>query len=110
MPQEMLDKYFSPHDEPGFFRVAENLRNRISYQKHDLLTLKPIGECFSLIVCKNVLLHFQPTDRLEVIRMFHQSLAPGGYFSTEQTQKMPSEVAPLFERVTADAQVFRKAG
>jgi len=110
MPSEMLVKYFSPDDMPGFFRVSENLRSRVFYQRHDLLTLKPIGEGFSLIVCKNVLLHFQPAERLEVIRMFHRSLAPGGYFATEQTQKMPAEVAPLFEPVGADAQIFRRSG
>jgi len=109
MPGEMLEKYFSRQDEPGLFRISEALRNKVLYQQHDLLTLKPIGEGFSLIVCKNVLLHFQPADRLEVIRMFHRSLAPGGYFSTEQTQKMPPEVAHLFERVISDAQVFRKS-
>ena len=108
MPHEMLHKYFAPDDKPGFFRIAENLRNRILYQKHDLLTLKPIGEGFSLIVCKNVLLHFQPKERLEVLRMFHKALAPGGYLATEQTQKMPEEVASLFEQAAADAQVFRK--
>ena len=110
MPTEMLDKYFGPDDRPGLFRIADNLRSRILYQKHDLLTLKPIGQGFSLIVCKNVLLHFQPADRIEVISMFHQSLAPGGYFATEQTQKMPAEVAHLFEQASGGVQVFRKAG
>jgi chemotaxis protein methyltransferase CheR len=110
LPSQMLDKYFSPDDRPGFFRIMENLRSRILYQKHDLLTLKPIGDGFSLIVCKNVLLHFQPEERIEVIRMFHRSLAPGGYLVTEQTQKIPAETAHLFDCVTADAQLFRKVG
>jgi chemotaxis protein methyltransferase CheR len=109
MPGDMLEKYFRRDNRPGHFRIAENLRSRVLYQKHDLLTLKPIGQGFSMIVCKNVLLHFQPADRLEVIRMFHRSLAPGGFFTTEHTQKMPEEAAGLFERVTPDAQVFRKA-
>lgn len=109
MPGDMLEKYFRRDDRPGHFRIAENLRSRVLYQKHDLLTLKPIGQGFSMIVCKNVLLHFQPADRIEVIRMFHRSLAPGGFFTTEHTQKMPEEAAGLFERVTPDAQVFRKA-
>ena len=40
---------------------------------------------FSLILCKNVLLHFDYAERLKVIRMFHDSLAPGGFFAMEQT-------------------------
>ncbi len=109
MPPKMLDKYFK-NTEPGEFRIEENVRNRVLFAKHDLLSFEPIGQGFSMIVCKNVLLHFQPAERVEVVKMFHRSLAPGGYFATEQTQKMPAETAGLFEQVSSEAQVFRKAG
>ena len=108
MPKELLEKYFQPDEKAGGFRVCELLRNRIQFKKHDLLTFNPIGDGFSLILCKNVLLHFQHAERVRVIQMFHRSLAPGGFFTTEQTQKMPAEAAHLFEQVTCDAQVFRK--
>ncbi len=71
-------------------------------------SLIPIGDGFSLIVCKNVLLHFHYAERVEVIGMFHSSLAPGGFFATEQTQKMPGETAHLFEQISGDTQLFRK--
>ncbi|HOT78313.1 MAG TPA: CheR family methyltransferase, partial [Candidatus Wallbacteria bacterium] len=74
----------------------------------NLLSLKPVGEDYSLIICKNVLLHFQPEERVKVIKMFYDSLAPGGYFITEQTQKMPEELAHLFQKVVDDAQLFKK--
>jgi chemotaxis protein methyltransferase CheR len=108
MPGELREKYFRPEEKPGHFRISENLRNRVLFRKHDLLSLDPIGDGLSLVLCKNVLLHFQPEQRVQVIEMFHASLAPGGYFATEQTQKMPGQVAHLFQQVTAEAQVFRK--
>ena len=109
IPAAIFAKYFSAVPEKeGFFRIDEGIKNRLSFRKHDLLSLKPAGDGYSLIMCKNVLLHFQPEERAEVIRMFHSCLAPGGYFATEQTQKLPDAVAPLFEQVTADAQLFRK--
>ena len=108
MPRELLDKYFQQGDKAGNFRISELLRSRIQFQKHDLLSLRSIGDGFSLIMCKNVLLHFQYTERVEVIRMFHEALAPGGFFATEQTQKMPAETAHLFQQVRGDAQLFRK--
>lgn len=110
IPGELLKKYFEPNGKPGHFQVVAKIRNCISYQKHDLLSLEPIGEGFSLILCKNVLLHFHLEERLEVIKMFHNSLAPGGFLATEQTQKLPQGVKHLFEQVTADGQLFRKAG
>lgn len=108
IPAEILEKYFKPLQSGSLFQIAEQIRSRLSFQKHDLLSLNPVGEQFSLILCKNVLLHLQPVQRVEVIKMFHASLVTGGFFATEQTQIMPNEVAHLFEQVTLDAQLFRK--
>jgi len=108
MPPEFFEKYFEPADKPDHFRVIESLRNQVTFEYHDLLSFKPIGLDFSLIVCKNVLLHFQHSQRVEVIRMFHRALLPGGFFTTEHTQKLPQEVSHLFEKVVPDSQLFRK--
>jgi chemotaxis protein methyltransferase CheR len=110
VPGELVSKYFEPGPEPGFLRVVERLRARVVFQRHDLLSLQPIGYGFSLILCKNVLLHFRPEQQVEVVRMFHQALAPGGYFATEHTQKLPASLAPLFRPVVAGAQLFQKIG
>lgn len=109
IPSDLRAKYFEPASQPGHSRVIEKVRNRIQFQQHDLLSLKAVGEGFSLIVCKNVLLHFSAAQRLDVIRMFHRALAPGGYFAMEQTQSMPSEMNREFERVVSDGQLYRKA-
>ena len=109
IPIEYRRKYFEPAPEPGHSRVVERVRQRLRFQKHDLLSLTPIGGDFTVVLCKNVLLHFSPSQRVDVIRMFHRALAPGGYLAMEQTQKLPDEVADLFTRVVADGQVYRKA-
>ena len=89
-------------------QVVDAIRERIQAQHHDLLSLQPCGSGFSLVVCKNVLLHFQPDQRCDVIRMFHGAMEPGAIFVTEHTQKMPDEVSHLFEQLVSDSQVFRK--
>lgn len=110
IPEGLFEKYFIPAERQDHFRVVEHLKNQVSFQYHDLLSCKPIGTDYSLILCKNVLLHFQPYERAKVIRMFHQALSPGGYLTTEHTQKMPDEVAHLFEQAVSDAPLFRKVG
>jgi len=109
IPPELFKKYFEPHNGGGYFRIVELIRNRIRPVHHDLLSLVPPRKDFSLIVCKNVLLHFRPDERIEVIRSFYQALESGGLLITEHTQKLPTEVEPLFQRVVPDAQLFRKA-
>jgi chemotaxis protein methyltransferase CheR len=109
IPEEFFTKNFTPDPKKdGHFIIAEDVRNRITFKRHDLLTYIPPGNNFSLISCKNVLLHFTEKQRIKVIRMFHETLVDGGFFLTEQTQKMPPEVAGLFEQVVPNAQVFRK--
>ncbi|MGA2207318.1 MAG: CheR family methyltransferase [Terracidiphilus sp.] len=108
LPEGIFDKYFEPNGKPGYFRVIDKVRSRVAYQRHDLLSFKEIGHGYSLVLCKNVLLHFHPEERIEVLKMFHRALAPGGFFATEQTQEMPPELGSLFERTIPDGQLFRK--
>jgi len=108
LPEGILEKYFEPGDNPENLRVIEKVRQRVKFQQHDLLSLHEIGQGYSVILCKNVLLHFQPPERIEVLRMFHRALAPGGFFATEQTQEMPRELDSSFQRVIPDGPLFRK--
>ncbi|MEQ8192589.1 MAG: CheR family methyltransferase [Candidatus Eremiobacterota bacterium] len=108
IPPEIFAKYFDRSSKPEHYKINEKIRRSVVFQKHNLLSLKPAGSDYSLIVCKNVLLHFQQSERIEVIKMFHKSLAPGGYFATEQTQKLPEELSSLFTQVVSDAQLFKK--
>jgi chemotaxis protein methyltransferase CheR len=108
LPEGILEKYFEPNGQSGQFRVIEKIRQRVAYQRHDLLSYKEIGHGYALVLCKNVLLHFQAPERIEVLKMFHRALAPGGFFATEQTQELPRELASLFERVIPDGQLFRR--
>ena len=108
IPQEYRTKYFQPTDTPGYSQVIDLVRLRLHFQQHDLLSMQRIGEGFSLVMCKNVLLHFSQAQRIEVIRMFHSALASGGLLAMEQTQKLPEELTPLFERVVEDGQLYRK--
>jgi len=109
VPRDICEKYFTADlERPGNYVISEEIRRSVEFQKHNLLTLNPLRNNFNLIMCKNVLLHFNKNERIEVIKMFYDALASGGYLITEQTQKMPQEVAGLFEQVTSNTQLFRK--
>jgi chemotaxis protein methyltransferase CheR len=109
IPHHLFQRYFEEGGCGGRFRLNEKIRGAVSFRYHDLLTDdEPVSD-YSLIVCKNVLLHFSPRERIRVLRMFHRALAPGGYLCTEQTQKLPAELEACFERVVPDAELFRKA-
>jgi chemotaxis protein methyltransferase CheR len=60
LPEGILQKYFEPNGKPGHFRAIDSIRRRVAYRRHDLLCFREIGRGYSLVLCKNVLLHFQP--------------------------------------------------
>jgi len=108
IPKNIFNKYFDNTNNGTHYKIVSKVRDKIEFQKHDLLTLKPIRIGFSLIICKNVLLHFTEQQRIDVIKMFHSSLDKDGFLATEHTQKMPDKVNHLFKKITPHAQIFRK--
>jgi len=108
IPKEIFNKYFKPDNKEGYFKLEEEIKKSVIFMKHDLLSLNPPKKDFGLIICKNVLLHFNEIQRINVINMYYDSLIEGGYLAMEQTQKLPSEVQHLFEPVVSNAQVFKK--
>lgn len=109
VPAAIREKYFAPAHQPAFLEAIPALRARIEFAQHDLLSLRPIRDGLSLVVCKNVLLHLEESERLAVLRMFYEALQPGGLVVLECTQKMPEPLAPYFQQIAPYAQVYRKA-
>lgn len=107
IPKELFEKYFHEYSTDAF-QIDTDLRNKMTYKRESLLSLQPVSHDLSLIICKNVLLHQQADERVAIIKMFHQSLAPQGLLVMEQTQKMPEETAHLFKQVVSHAQIFEK--
>lgn len=107
IPEDILLKYFRQIDEKKY-QIVDEIRNKLVFYQHDLLSLQPIEKNFSLIICKNVLLHFSYEERIKVIQMFHSALLDNGLLVTEQTQKLPVELSTKFELLTSDAQILKK--
>ncbi len=109
IPRPLFEKYFTPSlVRDGYFEIDRKLRDKISFRKHDLLSLVPPNEGYSMIVCKNVLLHFTEEQRIAVISMFHASLAPNGFLVMEHTQKLPDVLSHSFSQAAPDVQIYRK--
>ncbi len=107
IPVNLFEKYFVKISDTKY-QIIQLIRDRLIFKREDLLKLKETDNEFSLVLCKNVLLHFQHSERVEVIKMFQKSLCEGGYFATEQTQKMPEENSHLFKQIVPNAQLFKK--
>jgi chemotaxis protein methyltransferase CheR len=108
MPEDIFEQYFQDTDKKSFHQIHDLIRDSVEFVQHDLLTYKPISNSYHAVICKNVLLHFQYPERIEVIKMFHRVLDNGGFLTMEQTQQMPEECLNLFEKALPDANIYRK--
>lgn len=108
IPEHLFKKYFSCAEKENHFIVNEELRNRILFKKHDLLSLKNLRSDFSLIICKNVLLHFNHKQRVDVLNLYHEMLLEKGLLVMENTQTMPHELNHKFSKLVEYAQLFEK--
>lgn len=82
-PADLL-RHVSPARRARFFRqengmwvVREDIRQRVSFRVHDLLT-QPYGTGYDLIVCRNVQIYFTREAQERLNRGFVRSLVPGG--------------------------------
>lgn len=108
IPVVLFKKYFAKYDADNNYQVDANLRNKMIFKREDLLGFNAPADEMSLVLCKNVLLHLTPEQRIEVIKIYHKALAKGGLFAMENTQKLPDELLPLFEKVVSNAELYRK--
>ena len=108
IPYLLRYRYFQVTGEPGYVQVVDEIRSRVSFARHDLLSLVPPHDDFSLIVCKNVPLSFDATERRQVLRMFHSAMRPGGLLATERTEKAPDGFDGLFEPVSNCTRIYRR--
>ncbi|NUM48246.1 MAG: protein-glutamate O-methyltransferase CheR [Anaerolineales bacterium] len=67
--------YFNPGAPPYFIRPF--LTQRVTFREHNLLS-DPFERDFDLIVCRNVMIYFNPDAKNLLFREFHQALRPGG--------------------------------
>lgn len=111
IPADILARYFTKDpDDPAQCIISDEIRYSVEFHKHDLLSFKPIRSGVHLIICKNVLLHFSPEERIKVLEMFWSSLEEAGFMLHEHTQKLPDELNGKFEQIVMNAQIFRKTG
>ena len=79
IPPEALQRYFVPVGSR--FRVREDVRAWVSFGQLNLLEpgAAQLLPQVDVVLCRNVMIYFDPAARKQVLRVFHDKLAPGGY-------------------------------
>ena len=88
--------------------LKSSLRNRILFSQHNLATDGVFGE-MNLILCRNVLIYFDQELQDRVVKLFWDSLCPGGFLCLGSRESLKfSRYADRFEAVSEPFRIFRK--
>jgi|SRR5690625_107934 len=104
VPEPVLDRWFS-RMEDGSYRVSASVRGMITYARQNLISTWPMKGPFHVIMCRNVMIYFDPQTRQRLISRFHKILEPGGYLFLGHSESIGSH-NPGF--VNSRPAVYRK--
>ena len=102
LPIRLLLKYFEKAGE--MWAITPRMRAGVRWRRLNLVQARRSVRSFNLILCRNVLSHFEPSMREQVLTNLLPALAPGGYLVLGASEPPP----PGFEGVGEG--VFRLAG
>jgi chemotaxis protein methyltransferase CheR len=79
--------------------VNEELRRRVTFHQHNLLA-DPLSGKFDLIVCRNVVIYFQPEAKTKLYHRFYDALQSGGVLFVGGTEIVPKPTDIGFEPIS----------
>lgn len=104
--KKAFSDYYTAKYESVIFE--KSLRKNIIFAEHNLVTDRVFGE-MNLIVCRNVLIYFNRELQRRVIRLFMESLVPGGFLclGSKETLRF-SGYADRFDTVAESEKIYKK--
>lgn len=103
VPPARLRQYFTK--EQNHFRMQKELRERILFARHNILRDPPFSR-LDLISCRNLMIYLDRDIQIEVLRMFHFALNPGGYLFLGSSETADA-CSQLFTPVDKKNRIYR---
>ncbi len=100
-----LSSYYTLDGE--VIRFNKINRQSFSFYPHNLVK-DPMPGPFDIIFCRNVMIYFDDVLKLNVLRLFHGCLEPGGFFVIGYYDAMPDGYGQFFELHDPNTKTFRR--
>ena len=89
-------------------KTVETLKTKILFFQHSLVNSGILNE-FQMILCRNVLIYFNPALQIETLRLFQDSLDRNGFLVLGESETIPPNDGRLaFEPVDQRRKIYRK--
>jgi len=81
IPQPLMKRYFQygTGTAEGRLRIKREIRDRIVFERFNLMDVPCYGQPFDFIFCRNVMIYFDKPTQNAVVERFYDMLEPGGH-------------------------------
>lgn len=104
-PKGNPDNHFLVNDNE--IVVNNDLKRHITFLRHNLVQ-EPMNKKFNIIFCRNVMIYFDETLKMKVLKMFYDSLEDDGFFIIGYYDMLPEASKELFVLYDATTRIYRK--
>jgi len=101
-----LRNYLCKMDEDSF--VFRDFLKDYAFIKQQNLVSEPMTSKFDIIFCRNVMIYFNDELKIKVLKMFNESLKPGGLLCIGYFDALPRNYEQYFEYEESSLKLFRK--
>jgi chemotaxis protein methyltransferase CheR len=95
-PPRWVERWLGPPGADGAREVSPALAGGVCFVRHNLLSAEPPpGAPFDVVLCRNVLIYFEPSRVSEALARLAAALAPGGALVLGPVELPLAEGTPL---------------
>jgi len=88
--------------------VKDKYRKGITFKNHNLVHDSAFSQHYQVVFCRNVMIYFDEQLKIEVLKLLHKSIKPGGFLIIGYYDIMPDYGKQLFEAYDLGTKIYRK--
>lgn len=105
IPGRLVKRYFDI--DGSTCRVTQQIKRHVKFKVHDIFS-KPPFSALDLVVCRNVLIHFNQQARSTVLTNFYSVMNPGGILLLGKSEAITGPELRMFQLIDARNKIYQK--
>lgn len=105
IPPQWLENYFSASG--AGYLVSRQLKEWVTFTNHNLVSDAGLSE-LDIIVCRNVLIYFEPLLQVRILERFADGLNDKGLLLLGRYEMLMNQARNRFSTIDFDARLYRK--
>ncbi|MBI5417730.1 protein-glutamate O-methyltransferase CheR, partial [Candidatus Poribacteria bacterium] len=102
----ILKKYFVNIDNDNY-KLIDEASKLVKLKKHDIINDHPILHC-DMILCRNLLIYFNPQLQQDILLKFYDCLNPGGFLVLGMTESLYGEASKKFKCIDNRLRIYMR--